>query len=376
MITLRGIKIIIVLYSLELGGAEAQALLLAKCLKDVGADVEVWGFYNPGQVSRICEQLNITWRIIPIKYPHSPFGYLWSLIRLGLEIRKTKPDILLPFLTLPNVLCGILWRITGVRLNIWNQRNPGTEPISPFFAKLAASLTLWFISNSQHGAEYIIRKYSLKSHQVQVIYNGIDPISPQASPLEWRKQLRVKQETFVACMVANLTGYKDHTTLIKAWAEVVMELKNQNSEAVLVLAGRLDEKYEQLKTMVNALHIVDQVRFLGQVQDITGLLGAVDLGILSSHSEGCPNVVIEYMMAGLPVVGTDNPGIREVIGSEASQFLAPIGDHHLMAKLILQYAENKDLKVTYGIINSLRAQKFFSKEHMCRKYLEAIQSKL
>src|SRR5215203_7381277 len=120
-------------------------------------------------------------------------------------------------------------------------------------------------------------------------------------------------------MVADLHSNKDHATLLRAWRKIVM-----TCNAVLVLAGRHDDAYESLVVLSYELGIERNVRFAGHVSDVPGLLSAVDIGVFSSLSEGCPNGVLECMAAGLAVAGTDIEGLREVTG--CSELLTPVGD--------------------------------------------------
>ena len=74
---------------------------------------------------------------------------------------------------------------------------------------------------------------------------------------------------------------------------------------------------------MRALELGAHVHFLGPVDDVGALLAELDLGVLSPREEACPNGVLECMAAGLAVVGTDNDGIREVLGESSGRFLAP-----------------------------------------------------
>ena len=115
-------------------------------------------------------------------------------------------------------------------------------------------------------------------------------------------------------MVANLHVYKDHATLLRAWQLVVPRLAATGRSAVLVLAGRPESSAPTVSALADELGIAQSVRFAGPVDDVTGLLSAVDLGVLCTRTEGSPNAVLEYMAAGLPIAGTELPAVRECVG--------------------------------------------------------------
>lgn len=375
---LAGKHIIIVLYSLELGGAERQALLLGRhLLHDQGARVEVWGFINPGRAAELSDEYGIPWRIVPVTLLcDTRLHILKSAFRLGWLLRQACPDIILPYLTPPNILCGLTWRWTGARVCFWNQRNGGIERIEPALEHFAVYMTPWFISNSRQGADFLSQTFKVKSERIRIIYNGLDYADPQLDIATWRRKLQVYRHSFLACMVANLHHGKDHVSLLKAWKKVIDQLTDVNRHAVLVLAGRFDSTDKSLKTLVKDLGLNEVVRFLGQVEDVSGLLKAVDVGILTSpyeNYEGCPNAVLEYMISGLPVIGTDIPGIRDVVDVSGYPFLVPIGDVDALTDRILQLVLNPDLRIKLGKANHRRAIAEFSVRRMCENTVTFIQ---
>jgi len=359
---MKGCRVVFVLGNLELGGAERQALILARYLSEHElADVEVWGFNRSGPVADICEQHGLRWRVVPLQRPFD----LRNFARL---LREIHPDILLPYTLIPNVVCGLVWQRTGARLCIWNQRDEGIFTLNPQWQLRAAQQTTQFISNSQAGARYLIENLNVDPAKVCVIPNGIEVSPPQSDRCTWRARLEIDETAFVACMVANLHANKDHQTLLKAWRLVVDALKR---DAVLVLAGRHYGAYESLVELTNELGLSNSVRFAGQVSDVAGLLSAVDLGVFSSRSEGCPNGVLECMAAGLAVVGTDIEAIREVVGEK---FLAPSGDAQRFAQIILELADDPDLRATIGAANESKIKEQYNAQRMCEAIVFLLSS--
>ena len=360
--------IIIVLISLRLGGSERQALLLARYLCQQGAQVRVWGFSGPGRAAALCDEYGVPWRVVPLRWPYRGIQRwvqrLGSLAGFAWTLRSARPDVILPYTMFPNVICGLVWRWTGARLCVWNQRDEGLGRMGKA-ERWAVRQTPWFVSNSQRGADFLVHTLGVKSDRVRVIHNGVELARPASDRATWLSRLGVSEGCFLACMVANLSVLKDHATLLQAWRRVGDRLDAIGQPAVLLLAGRFDDTHESLKALARNLELGGRVRFLGQVDDVAGLLGTADLSVFSSHTEGCPNGVLESMAAGLAVAGTDIPGIREAVGPDGYPFLAPPGDAEALADRILELAMDPELRAKLGAANHRRIELEFSSQRMC-----------
>ena len=371
---LKGRRIIFVLFNLDLGGAERQALILAKYLaKHEQAAVEVWGFNRAGPVAQLCEEAGLAWRVVPYPFKSGSLARLAALLRLAFVFRRARPDVLLPYTFVPNVVCGLIWRFTGARACVWNQRDEGVAPFASGWERRAVQRTPLFIANSAAGARFLTEKLGVDPAKVTVIPNGIEELKPADDREAWRARLGVDDRGFVACMVANLHDNKDHMTLLRAWRTVVDEL---DRAAVLVLAGRHYGAYESLVALAEELKIRDNVRFLGPVSDVAGLLSAADLGVFSSRSEGCPNGVLESMAAGLAVAGTDVEGIRAVVGAESAPFLTPPGDERALAAVVIRLANDSDLRVIIGAQNRKRVREKYDAARMCEETVAVLVKEL
>jgi glycosyltransferase involved in cell wall biosynthesis len=367
--TLTGRRIVVVLFNLELGGAERQALMLARYLAEQQqAAVEVWGFNKSGPVAEICEQHRLPWRLVSFPFDNAR---LWRLRRLAAMFREARAEILLPYTFVPNVVCGLVWRWAGARACVWNQRDEGRMPLVTEWARAAVERTPLFISNSAGGARFLTEKLNTDPLKIKIIKNGIDLALPRDDRAVWRDRLAVSDDAFVACMVANLHDKKDHQTLLRAWRRVVNE--RNGSKPVLVLAGRHDGAYESIAALSRELNLSEHVRFAGQVSDVSGLLSAADLGVFSSVYEGCPNGVLESMAAGLAVAGTDVDPISSLLGPAGSPFLAAPGNDESLAAAILKLANDSDLRATIGSTNRRRVEENYTALRMCEETVAALE---
>ena len=364
MTPLAGKRIVFVLGSLELGGAERQAILLARQLQGRGgAAVEVWGFEHPGgRAAQLCEAHGIPWRHEPFAYrPWRGGRWHWfvQLARLTRALRRARPDVLMPYYALPNVACGLVWRASGARLCVWNQRDEGLR-VHPRLESLAARLTPSFIANSPGGARFLHDTFRLASDAVHVIPNGVELAAAREDRAAWRTRLGLSDDHPAACMVANLSRNKDHATALRAWRHVADRAAAHVPPPVLLLAGMDIDTGTELRALVAQLRLDECVRFLGPVDDIPGLLAASDLAVFASPQEGCPNGVLEAMAAGLPVVASDIEGVRRVVGRSGAAHLAPPGDAAALAARVAHLLDDAETRQLAGWINRKRAEREFS----------------
>lgn len=372
MVRPKAIRILFLFGNLQLGGAERQGLLFAQYLKErQQREVMVWGLGpERGPVADRCEQLGIPWRALPVHWglrrriPH--------LLRLFWQLRVARPTVLISYTKVPNLAAALLWRLSGIRLCIWNQADAGLLLPATLLHRLAVGQVNHFVANAESGRQYLLDTFGLESSRIRLIRNGVGLAPPAADRRTWRQRLGIDDETLLAVMVANLSSYKDHATLLHAWRQVVSQAA-PGRVPVLALAGRFDDQAEPLQQQSRQLGIDGQLRFLGAVDDIGGLLQTADLLVHSSVSEGIPNAVLEAMASGLPVVGTDIPGLSEAVGDEGRELLAPVKDAEVLAGLLNRLLRDPVLRRTQGELMRQRAEQLFSRERMCREstaYLE------
>jgi len=369
-------RVVLLLDSLELGGAEKRAFILARYLREsCGAFPEIWGLTSSGdgRIADLCISVGIPCKGIELKRPVTRYDWILCIINSYKILSNSAPHILISYTKLPNIISGLIWRICGIPLFIWNQGDEGLGLGRKLLDRISIFLTLHFVSNSCGGKSFLIDTFGISESKVEIIHNGILLDTPAASRSDWRNLCGLDDNEYVACMVANISKFKDHVTLLKAWQKI-KQLSPLNHCPVLLLAGRFDGTECELLKLSAELQLGDRVRFIGSVSDIAGLLGAVDLFVFSSKSEGLPNAVIEAMAAGLPVVGTDIPGIREALGPQAYRFLALPGDSNGLARIILDLINDPNLCAEYSKMLMVRASSEFSLQLMLKHSARYISS--
>ncbi|MDB6137168.1 MAG: glycosyltransferase family 4 protein [Verrucomicrobiaceae bacterium] len=181
----------------------------------------------------------------------------------------------------------------------------------------AAERSHGIITRSQSLAA-LLAKAGVREARLHPVHNGVDvsvfrPVSATA-PAEKR-----------ILFVGNLLPVKNPELLLRAFAKL-------EAPARLVIAGKgpLRSNLEELAAL---LGIDQRVQFLGPqlAPEIAAQMRRADVLCMSSLNEGLPNVVIEAMASGLPVVATDVGGIHEVIDAPWKGILVPSGDESALA---------------------------------------------
>jgi glycosyltransferase involved in cell wall biosynthesis len=353
--SLAGKRVVFVFAGEILGGAERGALDLALPLaRAEGAHVEILALDDrPGRARTVAEAEGIPWSTVRTPWTGSRLTRMLSLLRVAAALRRLKPDVLLAHTNLPNVVCGLIWRLAGARLAVWNQWDVlGTRRFSPELFRRALHATPLVITEALHAREWLVEEWAADPERVHVIRGDVQLSPPREGRDAWRERLGLRESDFAACMLAHFHAGKDHTTLLHAWRRVVDQLGNGGPNPVLLLAGRAAGSENAVKALAFDLDLRDHVQFLGEVDDVSGLLTAVELAVFSSRSELFGRGATEPMSAGLPVAGTDVPGISEAVGDVGATFLAPPGDDAAFADVVVAFARDPALRTRVGAANA------------------------
>ena len=93
----------------------------------------------------------------------------------------------------------------------------------------------------------------------------------------------------------------------------------------------------------------------------------MDLFVLSSHSEGMPNALLEGFASGIPAIATDVGGVRDIIDSDQSGIIVPVNDIEKMVAAMHQFDRNLGMLKSAGIAARQRVESHFSLTVMVKK---------
>ena len=156
--------------------------------------------------------------------------------------------------------------------------------------------------------------------------------------------------------------------------DVMPRVFRELPEHDLLLVGDGPQRQELLQKQIDQQELRGRVHFLGWRSDVPEILSASDVLVLASRWEGMPNVVLEAMAAGKPVVATQAEGVMELLGDGAAQQSCPAGDAAGFAQRILRLAQDRTLAAELGAQNQRRAAAEFSLASMISRYESLYES--
>ncbi len=173
------------------------------------------------------------------------------------------------------------------------------------------------------------------AERIETLYNRIDVEQLQGSQFsaeDARVELGLSPSAWIVGNVGRLHPDKDQATLLRGFALALPSLP-EHSQLVVLGKGRLEDS---LKALARELGIGANVLFMGQVADARRYFKAFDVFALSSDHEPFGMVLLEAMVAGVPVVATSCGGAREVVEDVGLMF--PLGDEQRLAQGLIHLA--------------------------------------
>jgi hypothetical protein len=134
--------------------------VLARHLREVeGAIVEVQALNDAdGRAAAAFREAGIPWLARRGRWKGSAPRTVVRLARTAARLRRSRPDVLLPYCDVPNAVCGLVWRHVGARTCVWNQRDTLPFTLGEAFVRRALAATPVLVSNSEHGADFIAER--------------------------------------------------------------------------------------------------------------------------------------------------------------------------------------------------------------------------
>jgi glycosyltransferase involved in cell wall biosynthesis len=197
---------------------------------------------------------------------------------------------------------------------------------------LARWLTNGFHAISGTAAEHAVRYLGVDRGQIRIVPRGRDAAVFTRPSSEERRVHRAELDWGdrpVVINVARQEPQKGQRYLLEAHAALL----DDHPDALLVIVGREGRATPGLKAQARSAGLTEAVRWLGARTDVAELIGAADVFAFPSVYEGLGGAAIEALAIGTPIVASDIPALREVVGTDRG-WLVPAGDPSALSQTI------------------------------------------
>ena len=330
-----GMRLLYLLTSLGIGGAERQATALAQHMAGRGHTVALLVLRAPQD-----EQWPSDLPAVYLHMQKRPLPLLAGMLAGGCFVRRYRPDLIHSH-TFPANLAGrVLAPLASsakLLATIHNVFEGGWQRSLAY--RLSDGLCVATTAVSRAVAERSIQAGMVPAHKCLVLPNGIDSGEFQPSA---ERRLRTRAclgaaAAFVWLAAGRIVPAKDFPTLLRAFAL----LRAAQPQALLWIAGEAgNSTFDRMGKKLLDPALMTGVRWLGLRRDLPALLDGADGFVLSSAWEGMPLVVGEAMAMEKPVAATDAGGVRELLGE--SGVIVPAGNPARLAEAMLGLMQLSD----------------------------------
>jgi len=330
-------KILFLIPSLEVGGAENQLVSMANGLAAAGHIVAVALHYSGGELEQRLKNVKVIQLNKAGRWDFA--GFSMRLIR---AVRAFRPEVVCSFLGTPNILTAALKPFFRPAKVFWSVRSSDMDlsqydwatSLGSWLEVRLSSLADGIMINSCAGRDHALSK-GMSPDSMKLVFNGFDvdrfsPAHEMGGAL--RKQWGVPDDALLVGLVARLDPMKDHGTFFKA-AKIIAQ-QDDSIRFICIGDGPLGKDFEN---QGRDLGLGDRLIWAGPQSDMPAVYNALDICCLSSISEGFPNVLGEAMACGVPCVTTNVGDAAMLVGDTG--LVVERRDPEALARAILEMAD-------------------------------------
>ncbi len=334
-------KIAHIITDLDIGGAEVMLLKTLRNFKSDEYEHFVVSLKPMGSVGRTMRDEGF--RVYALGL--NKYNFVPSFARLLYIFKKEKPCIIHSYLFHADIFGRIAAKLINIPILISSLRSVELGGrLRGTLLKMTDFCVEAVTTVSEEVARVHIAKGTAKKEKVRVIHNGVELKGYRRDgSFSLKRKMGIEDGAFALLTVGRLEEVKGHIFLIKA----LELLRKRGYIFKALIVGRKDYKDKLQKEIVDR-SLEDKVILTGERKDVHELLAIADAFVLPSLWEGLPNVLLEAMAAGLPVVATRVGGIPELITDNETGLLVEAKDNDALAEAIERMIKEPGLRERLG----------------------------
>lgn len=375
-------KIFYLINTLGAGGAERSTAETAKYALKHGHQVTIIYLHKkPISIEQEIKEAGI--RVIHLRASN----FLGRALALRRLLKAERPDIVHSVLFDSNVLIRVVKMFLPRQKVIQSLVNtPYSEvrikhaglPKFKFKIVQLADILSARLSQSYYHAitntvlEHYSPMFNINKEQSYLVYRGRGENRHRVSRAAIRERLEFGDH-FVFVSVGRQEFAKGHIQLLQAMNELVKGSSGPVA-AKLVFLGREGSRSKELKRYVEAHDLSAYVSFLGFRSDVEEILVAADAFAFPSYYEGLGGALVEALSAGLPVICSDLPVLKEVVGSEDGALFVETGNYQSLAQAMQRMMKDEPLRARLSQYSIARYKEAFRQEDIYAQMLSMYTS--
>ena len=368
-------KVVIIIDNLHTGGAQRQVIEYLKYRDREQFDFTVVNL-DAALQTLTPEITKLGVNVIQIK--HGGFFNIKTIFTLTVLLKNINPTIVQTYLFTADTygrICAILAKtpiiITSIRsMDLWKKSHHLW--IDRLLEKFTDSITI----NAESIRLHLQKIWKIDNQKIFLIHNGIDlnRFIVSETRQKTREKLGLYQSDLLIGMIGRFRFEKDYESFFQA----AHLLYQQYPQAIYIAVGD-GPKQQEIEQFVRTLNPQLRVIFTGTRHDTPNLIHAMDICVLATHTEGCPNGVMEYMAGGKPVIATHVGGCPELVVQGETGFLVEDKNTAAYAEAIKILIEDVSLRQQMGRAGKKRIEDHFSTQKLAQKtedlYLSLLEKK-
>jgi glycosyltransferase involved in cell wall biosynthesis len=337
-----GLRVTFIAGGLGRGGAEKQFLYMLRTLQDLDASIQVLTLTTGEYHAESLTKLGI--HPIPVGIPTNPVSRVLAITR---AVRTFRPHFIQAthfFTSFYAGMAGRLARIPSIGA-IRSDLHLDIEGVGRSAAWIMRMPSV-FLANSYHARQNA-QHLGLPVKKILVLQNVID-LREFDAHLSTSPPLLLNPDHTRVITVGRMVPVKRMERFLQALA--IAREKGKNLEGVIVGGGPEEERLraEAARLGLRPDQPKGGVLFLGERSDVAQLLGQSDIYVLTSDREGFPNVLLEAMAAGLPLLSTPAGESSQLVHEGVNGYLVPFDDVETLANRMILLAESASRRKVMG----------------------------
>lgn len=357
--TQRPVRLALVITELAVGGAERNLVRLATGLHGDGFEVRVYSLQPPPQPPKDTLVAALQAARVPTSFLGARSAWHIPLVtrRLARELKAWQPDVVQGFMFHGNMVATWASRLAKVENLLWGLRVADPNPRRLWLERRFVHRAKRVVCVSESVKRFAVEQWRVDPAKLLVIPNGIDLREYESVQPVGPSELGVPAGRRILLCVGRLHEQKGLDWLLSFAPAMLDHLPEHD----LVLVGDGPQR-PKLEALAAAGSAAGRIHFAGFRSDIPRCLAAADALLLPSRWEGMPNVLLEAMASGLPVVATESHGVAEALGDPSDGQMVPLSDAEAFQRAVVAIASQAELAKRLGERNRQRIADVFSTE--------------